>query len=35
MSVDGGACFEAEFQPAAFKKNDDSQFNAKGGAPLP
>jgi hypothetical protein len=35
LSVDGGACFEAQYQPAAFAKNEPGQFKAKGGAPMP
>ncbi len=35
LSADGGACFEAELQPAAFDQNDPGSFKAKGGAPLP
>ncbi|HEV7735161.1 MAG TPA: hypothetical protein VGR62_23525 [Candidatus Binatia bacterium] len=35
LSADGGACFEAEYRPAAFQKNDATQLKAKGGAPLP
>jgi len=35
LSADGGACFEAEYQPADFTKNEAGQFKAKGGAPVP
>ncbi len=35
LSAEGGACFEAEYQSAAFAKNEPGQFKAKGGAPLP
>lgn len=35
LSIDGGGCFEAEFQPAGFLKNEAGQFKAKGGAPMP
>lgn len=33
LSIDGGACFEAEYRPAAFAKNEPGSFQAKGGAP--
>ena len=35
LRADNGACFEAEYQPADFIKNDAEQFKSKGGAPLP
>ncbi len=35
LSIEGGACFETEYQPAAFTKNAPGAFGAKGGAPLP
>jgi hypothetical protein len=35
LSVDGGACFAAEYQPASFVKNESGSFKASGGAPLP
>ena len=35
LSIAGGACFEAEYQPAAFTKNEAGAFAAKGGAPVP
>ena len=35
LSADGGSCFEAEYQPGDFVKNDANQFSANGGAPAP
>ena len=35
LSAEGAACFEAEFEPTGFTKNDAAQFKAKGGAPVP
>jgi hypothetical protein len=35
LSADGGACFEAEYRPAAFVKNEPGLFKAVGGAPQP
>jgi hypothetical protein len=35
LSVEGGACFEAEYPPASFVNNEPSQFMFKGGAPVP
>jgi hypothetical protein len=35
LSIEGGPCFEAEYQPASFVKNEPSQFMLKGGAPVP
>jgi hypothetical protein len=35
LSADGGACFEAEYQPGDFVRNDTGQFTSKGGAPAP
>ena len=35
LSIDGGACFEAEYQPGAFTKSTSLAFGAKGGAPIP
>ena len=35
LSIDGGACFAAEYQPGAFTKNQTGLFKGKGGAPAP
>jgi Tol biopolymer transport system component len=35
LSIDGGACFAAEYQPGSFTKNEPGSFKGKGGAPLP
>lgn len=35
LSIDGGACFAAEYQPGGFVKNQAGLFKAKGGAPPP
>jgi len=35
VGIEGGACFEAAYQPAAFTKNEAGAFAAKGGAPVP
>lgn len=31
----GSGCFEAQYQPRAFRKNEPGSFKAKGGAPMP
>jgi len=35
LSIDGGACFAAEYQAGGFTKNQPGLFKAKGGAPVP
>jgi len=35
LSIDGGACFAAEYQTGGFTKNQPGLFKAKGGAPAP
>ncbi|MBY0276359.1 hypothetical protein K2Z84_13520 [Candidatus Binatia bacterium] len=35
LSIDGGACFAAEYRTSAFVKNQADLFKAKGGAPTP
>lgn len=35
LSIGDGGCFEAEYLPAAFAKNEPGSFQAKGGAPVP
>ena len=35
LSIDGGACFAAEYRPGSFTKNVPGSFKGTGGAPLP